>query len=159
MVAMVLHTPSGARRRSERPLTIARAPPLPVGCEGSDRLIAELLVEGLAGEDEQAVAPGGHKHHWSRHDGILSATNCDDGSKLLLTNRQVYLHGSAAERGGLPRNGQGHAALQACRITPTLRRQILPVAYLGAGRHDRWRTSPSDPIRKSSGTSRSKERL
>ena len=82
MVAIALHTPSGARRCSERPLTIARAPPPPVGCEGSDRLIAELLVEGLAGEDEQAVAPGGHKHHWSRHDGILSATKCDDGSQI-----------------------------------------------------------------------------
>ena len=101
---MVLHTPSGARRRSERPLTIARAPPPSVGCEGSDRLIAELLVEGLAGEDEQAVAPGGHKHHWSRHDGILSATNCDDGSKLLLTNRQVYFH-------RLGRRGEGHIAI------------------------------------------------
>ena len=69
---------------------------MPVGCEGSDRLIAELLVEGLAGDDEQAVAPGGHKHHWSRHDGILSATNCDDGSKFPLIRRDVavYSHGT-----------------------------------------------------------------
>src|SRR4051794_25704499 len=36
---MVLHTPSGARLRSERPLTIARAPPRPSG--------ARLLTDSL----------------------------------------------------------------------------------------------------------------
>ena len=65
---------SGRRQSRERRHDV------PAGCEGVDRPIAELLVEGLAGEDEQAVVPGGHEHGWSRHDGILSATNCDDGS-------------------------------------------------------------------------------
>jgi len=37
---------------------------LPVGRQASDRLVAELLLEGLASEDKQTVAPGGHKHHW-----------------------------------------------------------------------------------------------
>jgi len=46
---------------------------MPVGCERSDRLMAELLVGCLAGDDEQPVAPGGHKHRWSRHDGMLAA--------------------------------------------------------------------------------------
>jgi hypothetical protein len=46
---------------------------MPVGRERSDGLRAELLVAGLAGDDEQPVAPGGHKHRWRRHDGRLSA--------------------------------------------------------------------------------------
>ncbi len=45
---------------------------MPVWCERSDRLIAQLLPGCLAGDDEQPVAPSGHQHRWCRHGGILS---------------------------------------------------------------------------------------
>ena len=43
----------------------------PVRRERSDRLSAQLLVAVLARDDEQAVAPCGHKHHSRRHDGFV----------------------------------------------------------------------------------------
>ena len=39
-----------------------------VGCEGSDRLMAEFMVDGLAGDHEQAVVPCGHEDRWRCHD-------------------------------------------------------------------------------------------
>jgi hypothetical protein len=33
------------------------------------------LVRCVAGDDEQPVTPGGHKHCWSRHGGILLSSN------------------------------------------------------------------------------------
>jgi hypothetical protein len=45
---------------------------MPVGCERSDRLIAELVAGSLAADNEQTVAPGSDKHRWSRQDGLLA---------------------------------------------------------------------------------------
>src|SRR5712691_9418212 len=55
---------------------------MPVGCERSDRLIAELLGGSLAPDDEQPVAPSGHKHCWSCHDGMLSTRRAPPQQRL-----------------------------------------------------------------------------
>src|SRR5204862_6578480 len=46
---------------------------IPVVCERSDRLIAKLSVGSLASDDEQSLAPCGHKHRGNHHHGTLAA--------------------------------------------------------------------------------------
>jgi hypothetical protein len=48
---------------------------MPVGRKRPNRLTGELLVAGLASEDEQSIAPRRRKYGWNHHGSIPFGSN------------------------------------------------------------------------------------